>query len=121
VIHYGMMFVVSFIVVAAFQAVGAILVIALLILPGAAAYLCSYRLKVMLLIAALHALFSAIGGLYLHVWFNSNMAASVVVSGGVLFVLAWLLGPVDGVLWKWFKEEAPTPEESSDQVGNRLS
>jgi len=28
---------------------------------------------------------------------------------------------VDGVLWKWFKEEVPTPEESSDQVGNRLS
>ena len=118
VIHYGMMFVVSFIVVAAFQAVGAILVIALLILPGAAAYLCTYRLKLMLLIAALHALVSAVGGLYLHVWFNSNMAASVVVCGGVLFLLAWLLGPVDGVVWKWLKEEPPAPEESSDEVGN---
>ena len=111
-IHYGMMFVVSFIVVAAFQAVGAILVIALLILPGAAAYLCTYRLKLMLAIAGLHALLSAVGGLYLHVWFNSNMAASVVVSGGVLFMLAWLLGPVDGVLWKLLKEEVSSPDES---------
>lgn len=118
VIHYSMMFVVSFIVVAAFQAVGAILVIALLILPGAAAYLCTYRLKVMLLIAALHAFVSAVGGLYLHVWFNSNMAASVVVCGGVLFLLAWLLGPVDGVVWKWLKEAPSTPEQSSDEVGN---
>ncbi len=118
VIHYGMMFVVSFIVVAAFQAVGAILVIALLILPGAAAYLCTYRLKVMLAIAALHALISAVGGLYLHVWFNSNMAASVVVCGGILFLLAWLLGPVDGVVWKWFKDEPPALEESSDNAGN---
>ena len=66
VIHYSMMFAVSFIAVAAFQAVGAILVIALLILPGAAAYLCTHRLKTMLLLAAVHALLSAIGGLYIH-------------------------------------------------------
>ncbi len=118
VIHYSMMFVVSFVVVAAFQAVGAILVIALLILPGAAAYLCTYRLKPMLILAALHALISAFGGLYLHVWFNSNMAASVVVCGGVLFLLAWLLGPVDGVLWKWLKDEHSELEEISDEVVN---
>ncbi len=104
-IHYGMMFVVSFIVVAAFQAVGAILVIALLILPGASAYLCTHRLKMMLILAAVHALFSAIGGMYIHVWFNTNMAASVVVCGGVLFVLAWLMGSVDGILWKWLKDD----------------
>ena len=121
VIHYGMMFVVSFIVVAAFQAVGAILVIALLILPGASAYLCTHRLKLMLVIAGLHSLGSALGGLYLHVWFNSNMAAAVVVSGGFLFLLAWLMGPVDGILWKWLKEDASSPEESTDQVGNGLS
>jgi manganese/zinc/iron transport system permease protein len=113
-IHYGMMFGVSFIVVAAFQAVGAILVIALLILPGAAAYLCTHRLRVMLAIAALHCLLSAIGGLYIHVWFDSNMAASVVVCGGILLVLAWLLGPVDGLLWKWFKHELEHPEDEPE-------
>lgn len=105
-IHYGMMFVVSFIVVAAFQAVGAILVIALLILPGASAYLCTHRLKVMLALASLHAFLSALGGLYLHVWFNTNMAASVVVSGGCLLLLAWLFGAVDGVVWKWLRKES---------------
>ena len=114
-IHYGMMFVVSFIVVAAFQAVGAILVIALLILPGASAYLCTHRLKTMLALAALHTLLSAVGGLYIHVWFDTNMAASVVVSGGVLLLLAWLLGPVDGLLWKWLKPEVSTqpPEDQA--------
>jgi len=111
VIHYGMMFAVSFIVVAAFQSVGAILVIALLILPGASAYLCTHRLKVMLLLAALHSLLSAIGGLYIHVWFNTNMAASVVVCGGVLLLLAWLLGPVDGLMWKWLKEDVEHPDD----------
>ena len=104
-IHYGVMFAVSFIAVAAFQAVGAILVIALLILPGAAAYLCTYRLRTMLLFAIVHSALSAVLGLYLHVWFDSNMAASVVVSGGLLLIFAWLIGPVDGVLWKWLKDD----------------
>ena len=104
-IHYGVMFAVSFIAVAAFQAVGAILVIALLILPGAAAYLCTYRLRTMLLLAIVHSASSAVLGLYLHVWFDSNMAASVVVSGGLLLIFAWLIGPVDGVLWKWLKDD----------------
>ena len=104
-IHYGVMFAVSFIAVAAFQAVGAILVIALLILPGAAAYLCTYRLRTMLLLAIAHSASSAVLGLYLHVWFDSNMAASVVVSGGLLLIFAWLIGPVDGVLWKWLKDD----------------
>lgn len=118
VVHYGMMFAVSFVVVAAFQAVGAILVIALLILPGAAAYLCTNRLKLMLLLAALHALLSAVGGLYLHVWFNSNMAAAVVVAGGVLLLLAWLMGPVDGMLWKWLREDVEHPAADVEQGGN---
>ncbi|BDS06285.1 hypothetical protein NT6N_13250 [Oceaniferula spumae] len=110
VIHYCTMFAVSFIVVAAFQAVGAILVIALLILPGASAYLCTHRLKVMLVLAALHALLSAVGGLYIHVWFNTDMASAVVVCGGVLLILAWLLGPVDGLMWKWLKEDEENPD-----------
>ncbi|MBK1830089.1 metal ABC transporter permease [Verrucomicrobiaceae bacterium R5-34] len=113
VIHYCTMFAVSFIVVAAFQAVGAILVIALLILPGAAAYLCTHRLKIMLLLASIHALLSAVGGLYLHVWFNTDMASAVVVSGGVLLILAWLLGPVDGLMWKWLKDEEETPDKDA--------
>ena len=104
-IHYGVMFAVSFIAVAAFQAVVAILVIALLILHGAAAYLCTYLLRTMLLLAIAHSALSAVLGLYLHVWFDSNMAASVVVSGGLLLIFAWLIGPVDGVLWKWLKDD----------------
>ena len=67
----------------------------------------------MLLLAGLHALLSAVGGLYLHVWFNTDMAAAVVVCGGVFLLLAWLLGPVDGLMWKWFKEEQQEPSEES--------
>jgi manganese/zinc/iron transport system permease protein len=93
---------VSVIVVAAFQAVGAILVIALLILPGASAYLCCVRLPAMLWVAAAHAFLSSMGGLLLAYHTNSNGAAAVVIMGGILFAIAWLFGPADGVvLKKW--------------------
>ncbi|MBK1791433.1 metal ABC transporter permease [Persicirhabdus sediminis] len=100
-VHYGMMFVLSIVVVAAFQSVGAILVIALLILPGAFAYMCTHKLPVMLSLAAGHALLSAVLGLYIYAWFDCNLAGAVVLAGAALLVLAWLFGPVDGQLWKW--------------------
>jgi manganese/zinc/iron transport system permease protein len=99
-VHYVLMAFLSVVVVAAFQAVGAILVIALLILPGATAYLCTHSLKKMLLLAGLHAVLSSVAGLYLHVWINGNMAAAVVVAGLGLFILAWLFGPADGIVIK---------------------
>ncbi|WP_417750592.1 metal ABC transporter permease [Rubritalea tangerina] len=98
VVHYALMAFLSVVVVAAFQAVGAILVIALLILPGASAYLCSHKLKTILILASLHAFLSSLIGIYIHVWTNGNQSAAVVVAGLGLFLLAWLFGPADGVV-----------------------
>lgn len=100
VVHYALMAFLSVVVVAAFQAVGAILVIALLILPAATAYLCTHSLKKMLFLSGLHALISSIAGIYIHVWTNGNQSAAVVVAGLGLFILAWLFGPADGVVIK---------------------
>ena len=58
-VHYGLMAVLSVVVVSAFEAVGAILVIAMLILPGATASLLTDRLGVMHFIAIGHAAISA--------------------------------------------------------------
>ena len=100
-VHYALMGGLSLVTVTSFQAVGSILVIALLIIPAASAYLCTYKLKTMLWLASLHALLSSIGGLYLFVHGNCSFSAAMVVAGSLLFVLAWLLGPVDGLVWKW--------------------
>ena len=97
----------SFVVVAAFQAVGAILVIALLILPGATAYLCSNRLPVILVLAAVHALLSSVLGVLLALMLGLNTGAAVVLAGGGLFVLAWLLGPVDGAAVRAWRRAHP--------------
>lgn len=89
---------VSLVVVVAFQAVGAILTVALLILPGATALLCAKRVPGVLLVAALHAAFSSVGGLYLATALNCNAAAAVVLAGAIGLGLAWLLGPRHGLL-----------------------
>ena len=41
------------------------------------------------------------------------MASAVVVCGGALLLLTWLLGPVDGLMWKWLKEEDVQPEHDA--------
>lgn len=89
-IHYTMMCVLSLIVVSAFEAVGAILVIAMLILPGASAYLITERLKTMIFLSVLHALLSTLGGVHLAVWLNCPTSASMVLIGAALFAMAWV-------------------------------
>ncbi|WP_367873435.1 metal ABC transporter permease [Luteolibacter sp. Populi] len=80
---------VAMIVTAAFQAVGAILAVALLILPGACGLLVARRIPGVLLIATLHALLSAIGGFYLAWFAGINAAAAIVLAGFGLLCLAW--------------------------------
>lgn len=78
------------VVVAAFQTVGAIMSIALLVLPAATALLLCRRLPAVLCVVVLHGLLSSVGGLYLATWAGFNLGASVVLAGAVLFVGAWV-------------------------------
>jgi manganese/zinc/iron transport system permease protein len=115
-VHYTLMAVISVVVVSAFEAVGAILVIALLILPGATAYLCTHRLKLMLVLSVVHALSSSILGVYLSVLFNGKESAGVVVAGTILFIIAWMFGPADGVIIKAIQRRNNTLEESNSKL-----
>lgn len=101
VMHYGLMAVLSIVVVSSFEAVGAILVIAMLILPGATAAMLSNRLPMVHLLAVGHAALSALVGVHLAVWLDTQMAAAVVVAGAALFGLAWIFAPREGLLAHW--------------------
>lgn len=105
-IHLALMAVLSIVIVSAFESVGAILVIAMLILPGATAQLLSTRLPRCLGLSVVHAALSAVLGLHLGVWLDCSIAAAVVVAGTGLFVLAWVLGP-GGVLGRWRRSLQP--------------
>ncbi|MCF3651988.1 metal ABC transporter permease [Synoicihabitans lomoniglobus] len=88
-VHHGLMALLSIVVVSAFEAVGAILVIAMLILPGATASLLTQRLSRMHFIAVGHAALSAWWGVSLGVWLDCSIGAAMVVMGAVLFSLVW--------------------------------
>lgn len=84
--------------VVALQAVGVVLVVALLITPGATAYLLTDRFGRMLLIAPALAACCALVGLYASYYLDTASGPMVVVANGAAFTLAYLLGPRHGLL-----------------------
>ena len=103
-VHYMLMGAVSVTTVAAFESVGAILVVAMLIVPGASAYLWSDRLKVILTLSALMGVISAIAGYFLAGVWNSSIAGAMVVVMGVLFALSLIFAPHYGLLGRFVRQ-----------------
>jgi len=104
VMHYALMSMLSVVVVSAFESVGAILVIAMLILPGATASLLSHRLPIVLLLSVLHGALSSLLGIHLSIWLECSMAAAMVVMGALLFLAAWILSPRHGLIARWLAQ-----------------
>lgn len=84
--------------VMALQAVGVILVVALLIIPGATAYLLTDRFSRMLVIAPVVAGVSAVVGIFVSFYLDASPGGVVVVTMGVVFAAVYLFGPRRGVL-----------------------
>ena len=121
VVHYTLMGMLSVIIVSAFEAVGAILVIAMLILPGATASLLVHRLPPMFGITVIHAALSAGGGIHLATWLNCSPAGAMVVAGSVLFALAWMFSPSQGLLRRWLRRELDElDEEELERLARRI-
>jgi manganese/zinc/iron transport system permease protein len=102
--HYVLMSLVAATTIAAFESVGSILVIAMLIVPGATAHLLTDRLNVMLaaslLIAALCALLGHVGAITLPPMIgfqDTSTAGMMTVAAGVIFGLVFLLAPRYGL------------------------
>ncbi|MCF4098547.1 metal ABC transporter permease [Maritalea mediterranea] len=92
-LHYGLLAAISLIVVAALKAVGIILAIAIMIAPGAIAYLLTRQLGPMLIIATIVAIVSAFTGVLLSFHLDSAPAPTIVLIMTVLFVMAFFLSP----------------------------
>jgi len=84
--------------VVALQVVGVILVVAMLIVPGATAYLLTDRFGRMLVIAPVISSVCAVVGIYLSYWLDASSGGLVVVVQGVVFGLVFLLSPRHGVV-----------------------
>ncbi|OIJ22156.1 manganese ABC transporter permease [Anaerobacillus alkalidiazotrophicus] len=99
-IHYMLMLLLSLVTVASLQTVGIILVVAMLITPGATAYLLTDRLSTMLVLAAIFGVISGVIGLYYSVLFDVSSGSTIVLVASILFGLAFFFSPKQGVLWK---------------------
>lgn len=105
--HYLLMTAVSLTTVAAFESVGAILVVAMLTIPPNIAYLYTRRLSTMLLLAVLAGVLSALLGYLLAWWLDASIAAAIGVTAGLLYGLAALTAPQHGLLAQLRQRRSP--------------
>lgn len=98
---YQMMFFVllSACVLAALQTVGAILVMAMVITPGAAAYLLSDKFRTVAILAVLFGSISSVLGVYLSYFIDGATGAVIVCLQSLIFLVVFLFSPKYG-LWK---------------------
>jgi len=90
VMHYGLLCMLSLTIVSALKAVGIILTIALLIAPGAIAFLATRQFPAMMILASLTAAFSSFFGIYLSFFIDSAPAPTIVLLMTVVFVAAFI-------------------------------
>lgn len=98
--HYALMGLVSVTTVASFESVGAILVLGMLVIPPASAYLMTERLSVMIGLSIAYGIASVLLGYAAATWLQSSITGAMVAVSGVLFILTLVFAPAHGVLWK---------------------
>jgi ABC-type Mn2+/Zn2+ transport system permease subunit len=105
-LHYLLLALLSATIVAALQAVGIILTVAMLIAPGCIAYLVSDRFDRMLIIATSCAVFSSVAGTYISYFLNGATGACIVLTQAMIFVLAMFFAPKNGLIARRFASQA---------------
>jgi manganese transport system permease protein len=99
-LYYALLVVLALTIVTALQTVGVILVVAMLVTPGATAYLLSDRFDRMLVVAVASSIFSGVAGTYISYFLDGATGACIVVLQTLLFLAAFVFAPKHGVLAK---------------------
>ncbi|MBW4636819.1 MAG: metal ABC transporter permease [Gloeocapsa sp. UFS-A4-WI-NPMV-4B04] len=97
-LNFGLMVLIALTIVASLTAVGVILVLALLITPGATAYLLVKRLNQMMILGAAIGIVASISGMYISYFFNLPSGPAIVLVTSGFFTLALLFSPSQGIL-----------------------
>lgn len=105
-IYYVLMAMTSVTAVAAFDVVGAIVVVALMITPPATAFLCTNRLPSMIKLSCVLGIASAVGGYLLAAYLDVSIAGSIAFMSGILFIGALFLAPRKGLIGRWLLRRA---------------
>ncbi|MBE2281920.1 MAG: metal ABC transporter permease [Prosthecobacter sp.] len=97
-LYYVLLSLLAATIVASLQAVGIILVVAMLITPGCTARLLTDRFDRMLLIAAGSSVLASCLGVYVSFFVNGSTGACIVLAQSLLFALAFIFGPKHGLI-----------------------
>jgi manganese/iron transport system permease protein len=108
VLHFGLLTLLSATAVAALQTVGACLVVAMLVTPGATAYLLTDRFERMIALAVSMGVGTSIVGAYASYFFDGSTGGCIVTLQSALFVLALVFGPKYGLLAARARRRDPT-------------
>ena len=102
IFHYALMLLLAFSVVISLQAVGVVLVSAMLITPAAAAYMLTDRMHRLLILAALFGVFAGVCGAFFS-FLRPNLPTGpfMVLGASAVFGAAFLFGPKHGVVVRW--------------------
>jgi len=120
-LFYALMTLSSLTAVTAFDAVGAILVVSFLITPGAAAYLVSKDLKVMIAISVGYAVINSSIGYVLSLLMNVSMSGMTAAAAGVTFLLTFLFnreGLITAIFIRLKRKSELKPELFLTHIGN---
>ena len=105
-IHYYLMLLLSFAVVASLQTVGVILVVAMLITPASTALLISDKLERVVFLSGLLGLLSAVLGLVLAIAFETTPGPAMAVAATGIYLITSLVAPKKGVIAKMMVKRA---------------
>lgn len=104
--HYIFMSLVSITSVAAFDAVGAIMVVAMLITPASAAYLWTDKLPTMLVLSCSFGVAAAWIGYYVAVWLDTSISGAMAFATGIIFLISFIAAPRYGIIAKHRRSRA---------------
>jgi len=105
-IHYGLMLLLAFSVVVALQAVGVVLVSAMLITPAAAAYMLTDRMHRMVWLSVAFGIFAGVSGAFMSFFFDAPTGPFMVLGATLVFLLAFLFSPRHGVVTRWIRQSS---------------
>ena len=97
-LNYLMLILLSLTIVASIKAAGIILVIAMLIAPGATAFLLTSSFSKMIILSVFTSLFSCVLGVYFSFHFDGATAPIIVLTQSFLFLIAFLFSPQKGLI-----------------------
>ncbi|MGB3298539.1 MAG: metal ABC transporter permease [Phormidesmis sp.] len=114
--YYTLLSVLALTIVTALQTAGIILVVAMLVTPGAIAYLLTDRFDRMLMISVAASVISCVLGTYFSYHFDISTGGSIVVLLTLFFLLAMIFAPKYGIFAQQFRQRSPKNQSNKDKV-----